>query len=127
MALDKKSVEMVVESVKNFFEDFLKPNMSLEKIAEVASPRLDKLIEENEAKGNKFSAGKFSVKYLDEKNFQLEFEMYFKDSEGKWYKSANESEPREAKLLDPKAWQTLQALKVITFPIEAPNDGEKKN
>ena len=125
MALDKKSVEMVVESVKGFFEDLLKPNMTLEKIAEVASPRLDEIINNNEAKGNKFSAGKFSVKYLDEKNFQLEFEMYFKDTEGKWYKSANESEPRDAaKLLDPKAWETLKALKVITFPIEAP---EKKS
>ncbi len=124
MALDKKSVEPVVEKIKDFFKDLLKPNMTLEKIAEVASPRLDEIISKNEEKGLKYSAGKFNVKCLDDEHFGLEFEMYFKDSEGKWYTTGNESEPRKAELLDPKVWQTLQSLKVITFPIE--NSKEEK-
>ncbi len=124
MALDKKSVEMVVETVKDFFKNLLKPDMTLDTIAEVASPRLDEIISKNEEKGLKYSAGKFTVKCLDEDHFGLEFEMYFKDADGKWYKTGNESEPRDSELLDPKAWQTLQSLKVITFPIE--NSKEEK-
>jgi len=85
MALDKKSIDMAVESVKDFFKNLLNPNMTLEDIADVASPRLDELIQKHEEKGLAYSAGKFHIKYADDKHFQLEFEMYFKDKEGNWY------------------------------------------
>ena len=122
MALENK-IEMVVdlvEAAKNFFIDLFRPNMTLEKISDVVSPRLDDMIKKYEERGLKYSAGKFHVKYADEKHFQLEFEMYFQDEEGKWHKCANESEPRDAELLEVGAWKTIKALKVITFPIEKP-------
>ena len=122
MALDKKSIDMAVESVKDFFKNLLNPNMTLEDIADVASPRLDELIHKHEEKGLAYSAGKFHIKYADEQHFQLEFEMYFKDKEGKWHKVANESELRELKLLEEGASKTLAKLKVITFPIEPPEN-----
>ena len=122
MALDKKSIDMAVESVKDFFKNLLNPNMTLEDIADVASPRLDELIRKHEDNGLAYSAGKFHIKYADEKHFELEFEMYFKDNDGKWHKVANESELRELKLLEEGAGKTLAKLKVITFPIEPPEN-----
>lgn len=122
MALENK-IEMVADLVvaaKNFFVDLLRPNMTLEKIAEVVSPRLDDAIKKYEARGLEYSAGKFSIKYADEKHFKLEFEMYFRDDEGKWHKCANESEDRESTLLEEGAWKTVKSLKMITFPIEKP-------
>ncbi len=122
MALENK-IDMVadlIEAAKNFFIDLFRPNMTLEKISEVVSPRLDNTIKKYKERGLQYSAGKFSIKYADEKHFQLEFEMYFQDNEGKWHKCANESELRDATLLEPGAWKTVQALKVITFPIEEP-------
>ena len=122
MALENK-IEMVtdlLEAAKNFFVDLFRPDMTLEKISEVISPRLDDTIKKYEAQGLKYSAGKFSVKYADESHFQLEFEMYFQDADGKWHKCANESEKRDATLLEVGAWKTIQALKVIQFPIEKP-------
>ena len=122
MALENK-IEMVadlVEAAKNFFVDLFRPDMTLEKISDVVSPRLDDTIKKYEERGLKYSAGKFSVKYADEKHFQLAFEMYFQDDEGKWHKCANESDVRDATLLEVGAWKTIQALKVITFPIEKP-------
>ncbi len=125
MALESK-IEMVadlVEAAKNFFVDLLRPNMTLEKIAEVVSPRLDDTIKKYERNGLTYSAGKFSVKYADEKHFKLDFEMYFQDIEGKWHKCANESDERDATLLEEGAWKTIKALKIITFPIEKPKAG----
>ncbi len=122
MALEKK-IEMVadlVEAAKNFFVDLFRPDMTLEKISEVVSPRLDDTIKKYEKNGLTYSAGKFHIKYADEKHFQLEFEMYFQDIEGKWHKCANESDLRDATLLEAGTWKTIQALKVITFPIEKP-------
>ena len=122
MALDTKleKAAELLEAAKNFFVDLFRPDMTLEKIAEVVSPRLDDTIKKYESRGLKYSAGKFSIKYADEKHFALDFEMYFQDEEGKWHKCANESEPRDAMLLEDGAWKTIQALKVITFPIEKP-------
>ena len=122
MALENK-IEMVADLVtaaKDFFVNLLRPNMTLEKISEVVSPRLDDTIKKYEARGLEYSAGKFSIKYADEKHFKLEFEMYFRDDEGKWHKCANESEDRDSTLLEEGAWKTVKALKIITFPIEKP-------
>ena len=122
MELENKieTAAKLLDAAKNFFIDLFRPDMTLEKIADVVSPRLDDTIKKYEARGLKYSAGKFSIKYADESHFNLEFEMYFQDEEGKWHKCANESEPRDATLLEVGAWKTIKALQVITFPIEKP-------
>ena len=120
MALENK-IEMVadlIEAAKKFFVDLFRPDMTLEKISEVVSPRLDDMIKKYEERGLEYSAGKFHIKYADEKHFQLEFEMYFRDEEGKWHVSSNKSDLRDYTLLEAGAWKTIKALKVITFPIE---------
>lgn len=116
-----EKAKIVAENVKDFFKNLLKPNMKIEDIKEVALPRLTEIIEKNEKAGLQYSAGKFHVKFADEKHFQLEFEMYFKDDEDKWHKVGNESELRDFDLLEEGAAKTLTALKVVTFPIEIEN------
>ena len=126
MAVNADTLNTIIEMLKQYFKDLIKPDMTIDKIAEVASPNLDKIIKKNEEKGLKYSAGKFKIEYLNDKQFTLEFEMYFKDDAGKWYKAANKSEPRDAELIEPSSWKTLKALKVVEFPIGAPADeGEK--
>ena len=100
--------------------DSFKTNMTLEKISDAVSPRLDDTIKKYEENGLRYSAGKFIIKYADEKHFQLEFEMYFRDADGKWHKCYDESDLRDADLLEEGAWKTIQDLKVIKFPIEKP-------
>ena len=126
MALNADTINDIIETVKKFFQDLIKPDMTIDKIAEVASPSLDKIIKDNEEKGLNYSAGKFRIEYLNDKQFTLEFEMYFKDEAGKWYKAANKSEPRSSELIEPSSWKTLKALKLIEFPIGAPAEEEEK-
>ena len=109
--------KVAVEVAKDFFKNLIKPNMKIEDIKEVAMPRLIELIEKHEKEGLQYSAGKFHVKYADDKHFQLEFEMYFKDDEDKWHKVGNESELRDFELLEDGAAKTLKSLNVVTFPI----------
>ena len=120
MPITKKSLELVVENVRNFFNDLLSPNMTIEDIAEVASTRLDDVIRQHVASGLTYSAGKFRVIFVDDAHFKLEFEMYFQDADGKWHKLANESEPRDMTLLEIGAQKTVKALQTIEFPINAP-------
>ena len=120
MAITKKSIEMAVETIKDFFKNLINPNMKIEDIAEVVSSRLDDVIIEHEKKGLHYSAGKFYIKAAEEKYFFLAFEMFFKDDDDKWHKLANESELRDISLLEEGAATTLKKLKVIEFPISAP-------
>ena len=124
MAITKQTMdtafEQVKEQVKNFFKNLLNPNMKIEDIADVVSSRLDPVIIANEKKGLHYSAGKFYIKAPDDKHFQLEFEMFFKDDDDKWHKLANQSELRNIELLEEGAAKTIQKLKVIEFPINAP-------
>ena len=120
MAITKKSIEMAVETIKDFFKNLINPNMKIEDIAEVVSSRLDDVIIEHEKKGLHYSAGKFYIKAAEEKYFFLAFEMFFKDDDDKWHKLANESELRDISLLEEGAAKTIQKLKIIEFPISAP-------
>lgn len=124
MAITKESIEVAAETVKDFFKNFLSPNMKIEDVKEVAAFRFDEVIKKNEQKGLTFSAGKFHIKYVDDAHFKLDFEMYFKDDEDKWHKLANESDSRDMKLLEEGAAKTLKALNVIELPIERPKEPE---
>lgn len=126
-----KKVDMVIgvlDSGKDFFKKFfqdafkLEPNLTLERFSEIISPYLDDLIKKHEARGFKYVAGKLSVKCAGQNHFQLNFEMYFQDGEGKWFKCANESEKREKEIWKDDAWKTIRALNVITFPVKRAQD-----
>ena len=91
--------------------------MTIEKISEIASPRLDDIVKKYEENGLSYSAGKFHIMYDDETHFQLAFEMYFQDIEGKWHKCADASDRLPATLLESGAWKKIKSLKVISGKI----------
>ena len=122
MALTKESVGMAVETIKDFFKDLLRPNMELADLKQITFPRFQELIKKYEKKGYDYGGGKFYVKYVDEKHFRLEFEMYFRDEEERWHKIANESEMRDITLLEDSLIKTMTTLKVAEFNIDAPSD-----
>ena len=119
MAITKESLGMAVETIKDFFKDLLRPNMELEDIKQITFPRFQELIKNYEKKGYDYGGGKFYVKYVDEKHFRLEFEMYFRDAEERWHKIANESELRDITLLEDSLIKTMTTLKVAEFTIDA--------
>ena len=120
MAITKQTMDVAIEQIKDFFKNLFNPNMKIEDIADVVSSRLDPIIIEHEKNGLHYSAGKFYIKAADDEHFQLEFEIFFKDDEDKWHKLANQSELRDIKLLEEGAAKTIQKLKAIEFPINAP-------
>lgn len=128
MAITKESIGMAVETIKDFFKDLLRPNMELADLQQITFPRFQELIKNYEKKGYDYGGGKFYVKYVDEKHFRLEFEMYFRDEQERWHKIANESELRDISLLEDSLIKTMTTLKVAEFAIEAePSEKVEKN
>ena len=89
-------------------KEILRPNMSLEEIAE-------------EKNGTKFNAGKFKILSVGKNNFALDVELYFKDKDGKWIKRAKTSSPMSSEdWLNDDARKFLDAEKEKIFDVEAP-------
>lgn len=101
-------------------KEMLRPNMSLEEIAEDYSDNIDEIILEEEKTGTKFTAGKFKILSVGKENFALEVELYFKDKDGKWIKRKKTSAPMSSKdWLSADAKKILDAEKEKIFDVEA--------
>ncbi|MBR6013432.1 MAG: hypothetical protein IK062_06580 [Selenomonadaceae bacterium] len=102
-------------------KEILRPNMSLEEIAEDYSEEIDKIIIEELKTGSTFSAGKFKILSVGKNNFALDVELYFKDKDGKWIKRAKTSSPMSSEdWLNDDARKFLDAEKEKIFDVEAP-------
>lgn len=102
-------------------KEMLRPNMSLEEIAEDYSDNIDEIIIAEEKNGTKFNAGKFKILSVGKNNFALEVELYFKDKGGKWIKRAKTSSPMSAEdWLSEDARKILDAEKEKIFDVEPP-------
>ena len=114
-------VQSLIETAFDTLKEIFRPNMSLDEVAENYSPIIDDIIKKYEKEGVKFSAGKFKISCVDEKNFNLGFELYFQDDKKNWSKVAKTSNPMDAKeWLSAEGWQELQSVKEKVFDVEAP-------
>lgn len=120
------------DAVFDALKEMLRPNMSLEEIAEDYSDNIDEIIIAEEKNGTKFNAGKFKILSVGKNNFALEVELYFKDSDGKWIKRAKTSSPMSSEdWLSADARKILDAEKEKIFDVEPPeiekNSTDNKN
>lgn len=114
--------------VTNFLESIgpLLPvgQMELTEMAEIYSNAMDKMIDEEQLKGNRFAGGKFIITYIDDTGFQLSYDLYFKNREGKWLRKSSASGKQDMKYFSPEAVDRLRAEKKVEFPVYAPGRGE---
>ena len=64
------SLQTLIETAFDTLKEIFRPNMSLDEVAEKYSPIIDDIIKKYEKEGVKFSAGKFKIGCVDEKNFR---------------------------------------------------------
>lgn len=115
------SLQTLIETAFDTLKEIFRPNMSLDEVAEKYSPIIDDIIKKYEKEGVKFSAGKFKISCVDEKNFNLGFELYFQDDKKDWSKVAKSSNPMNGQeWLSPEGWQELQKMKEKVYDVEAP-------
>ena len=119
--IESVGVQVLIDSAFEALKEILKPNMSLDDVAENYSPNIDDIIVKYEKEGVKFSAGKFKIACLGKDSFVLSFELYFQDKNKKWSKVAKSSAPMEAKTwLSKEAWLELRNIGEKVFDVEAP-------
>lgn len=120
-AVKNEGKNIFFDAAFDALKEMLRPNMSLEEIAEDYSDNIDEIILEEEKTGTKFAAGKFKILSVGKENFALEVELYFKDKDGKWIKRQKTSAPMSSKdWLSADAKKILDAEKEKIFDVEAP-------
>ncbi len=114
-------LQNLIETAFDSLKEIFRPNMSLDEVAETYSPIIDDIIKKYEKENVTFSAGKFKISRVDEKKFNLGFELYFQDAEKNWSKVAKTSNPMSGQdWLSPEGWLELQNLKEKVYDVTAP-------
>lgn len=121
-ALSQEVKKEIIVAVKDFIKEILRPNLELDEMADMYSPKLDELIRSYQRQGMEYAAGKFRIVHVNEKQFAVSFELYFKDDKGKWQQISNMSEAQDVAYLTEKARETLRTKRVIAWPVDAPSD-----
>ncbi len=114
-------LQALIDTALKSLEQMLRPNMSLDEVAEKLSPRVDNIITKHINEGNKYAAGKFKIFAEENEKFAVNFELYFKDTDGKWLKVTSNSQALDAKeWLSPEAINELQEAREKVYDITAP-------
>ena len=106
--------------IDTFLSVVIGTDMELDELAKIYSAKLDGIIRDEQSKGLKYVGGTFKISYVDEKTFNLAFELYFQDENDEWIKKASKSKPQKSEYLNEKAFAELRAQKEIVYEIDEP-------
>ena len=112
------------EAVESFLSVIIKQDMEIDELAKLYSSKLDDIIRKEMAKNLAYVGGTFSIAYLNEKFFELSFELFFQDAEKDWVKKDSKSKPQPIDYLTEAALEELRKEKVITFDVDPPKPQE---
>ncbi|MCR5605901.1 MAG: hypothetical protein K6F69_03675 [Treponema sp.] len=98
MEVQKNIFNAIFDALVETIKDLFSSDTSVDKIVNESSKAIDQIIidQENELK-LKYVAGKFFIELVDRDNekdvdkFQLRYQLYFKNEEGKWIESSGAS------------------------------------
>ncbi len=102
------------------------PKMDLDEIKNIYTAPLDKIIIRHEKEtNNHFISGEFKVTYLDEKYYEVAYDLYFQNPNEKWIKMSSKSKPINIeRKLKPEAIAELREKKNIVYEINPPSDDD---
>lgn len=107
-------------AIDNFLSVVIKRDMEIDELAKLYSPKLDDIIRKEMSNGLDYVGGNFNLAYLDEKTFELSFELFFQDAEKNWVKKESKSKPQPIIYLTETALKELRMEKLISFEIDPP-------
>ena len=114
---DNSDAENVIES---FLSVVIKRDMEIDELAKLYSAKLDEIIRKEIGNNLSYVGGTFNLSYLDEKSFELSFELFFQDAEKDWVKKESTSTPQPISYLTDNAVKELRTEKVISFEVDPP-------
>lgn len=92
--------------------------MSLDDIAQAHDEPFQACIANEKRDGHQFAAGKLFIDYVDNENFQVSYELYFQNDEGKFFRANGKTLQSVAKFLTSDALKELQEEQHIEYPVE---------
>ena len=121
MHIEKEAFKVLLNALFDTIKDLLRPHSSLEDIANDFSPQIDAIIKQCQEQGLKYVAGKFKIRYVDEKTFVIFCQLYFQNAENKWQKTESLSPAMDMSYLSSEAFAYLKAHKEKNFDVASPD------
>lgn len=114
----KITISTLGSVMSEFMDQLGLKQMSLDEIAQAHDKPLQACIANEKMKGNHYAAGKLFIDYVNQEKFQVSYEMYFQNDEGKVFKAANKSLQDARKFLTSEAVMELLEEQHIEYPVE---------
>ena len=84
------NIEDLPNVLSQKLDKLLIPKMDLDEIKNIYTKPLDKIIIRHEKEtNNTYVSGEFKVSYLDEKYYEVSYDLYFQNKNEKWIKLGN--------------------------------------
>ncbi len=114
--------EVLMNMINEIMEE-LRPTMTLEDLQRVYSPKLDKIIlDEEDASNRKYIGGEFNLDYVSDKFYTCGYKFFFQDEQQKIFKVEAKSRELTTSNLSPKVREQLKTDKNIKFEIPEPSE-----
>ena len=124
---EDKSAARTIETLFDTLLDkvkLMRPRRTLEQIEKMCSDKMDNLIIREETKNNyKYVGGRFIILAVNENQFRLVAELYFKNQQDEWIEMKSTSQPRKMEYLTKDSVIELLAKGSVAFEIEGPKRG----
>lgn len=115
------------EKINEFFDFILDkikllfPHRSLEQLSDMCSEKIDSLIlQEEQNKNYRYIGGQLLFIYMDNQQFRITVELYFKNQKDEWIEVKSASQPRSMEYLMKDSIMELKEKGQVAFEIEAP-------
>ena len=118
------NIEDLPNVLSQKLDKLLIPKMDLDEIKNIYTQSLDKIIIRHEKEtNNTYVSGEFKVSYLDEKYYEVSYDLYFQDKNEKWIKMSSKSNPISSeRRLKPEAIAELRDKKTVAYEIFPPSE-----
>lgn len=118
--------ELIQKLIKGM-ENMLPDKITLNDFAHKSSSEIDKVIEQEQQKGNTYITGRFHLLWNNDETFKYSFEMYFKALDNQYLKLNGDSKTIPITYLLEDDINELQTKKDIVYEIEEPNQNQKSS
>ncbi|MBR1396471.1 MAG: hypothetical protein IJ563_02935 [Selenomonadaceae bacterium] len=113
--------KVLLEMIQDLVSE-IRPTMSIEDIQRVYTKSIDEVIfKEEESSHTTYVGGEFSLNYIDEKNYNCAYRLFFQGEDKKLYEVSAKSKPLSSYYLSMNVRGELKTEHTIKFEIPEPS------
>ena len=119
--LANTTLDVLMQKMGNFIEEIKtgipKKELTLNDLAEIYSKPLDLVMQKAQNEGYRCVGGEFIIHYIDDRNFNISYDLYMQNTENKWVKRSSSSKNQSNQCLTEDSCKKLKEKRKVVYEI----------